>query len=230
MHGNQAQPAAAAPCHCRPILHRHSYTAPRLRTAPQPARHLVAKGGRSIPCLQLEPSAPAVKRAGGSPPHTAQCPTPLPRSAPRWHCSSSGLACSRQGRAEGEGTALPLSLPHLPSSTATSVLSRSQFFLRKPRQPHPFLPAFTMVVAVIGSPGLGRAVRSRTALLRAYSGEAETGRSPGNSGVRPAARPRSAHAASRPLPCLPCRPPPVRLGCGVVSPLCCPVRSAFLPA
>lgn len=83
MHGNQAQPAAAAPCHCRPILHRQSYTAPRLHTAPQPARHLVAKGGRSTPRLPLEPSAPAVTRAGGPPSHTAHCPAPLPRSAPR---------------------------------------------------------------------------------------------------------------------------------------------------
>lgn len=64
------------------------------------------------------------------------------------------------------------------------MLSRSQFFLRKPGQLHPFLSAFTMVAAAIGSPGLGLTKTRRSepsALLRAYSGKAETGRSPANS-------------------------------------------------
>lgn len=88
-----------------------------------------------------------------------------------------------EGRRRGIPSLQRPSPPHSPSSTAATVLSRRQFFLRKLGQLHPFLPAFA--IAGGDGPGALHAVQSRaepiplppcvrSALLRAYSGEAET--------------------------------------------------------
>lgn len=211
-------------------------------TAPQPAG-----GGRPGPLACREPLVPA---AGGTRGPSTHRPTPhRPQRAPGWRCSGAGLAprrlCGRQGRAmpcraRRGATAprsLPLSLspspPHSPNSTATTVLSRSQFFLRKPGQLHPFLPAFAIAAAepgaggAWGAPSRSKKRRSerrrrlpaclpasvRSALLRAFRGAVQPGRSPGNGKARPSARPRPAHSSARPLPTRTHHgpPPPPRL-------------------
>lgn len=182
-----------------------------------PARRRGTAAGPSATATAVSSACHRRDRAGGagrSPrsarpgPAAAERPSlALPGAPPRarvWR--RAGLATGRAVtcRARGGGAAFPPlqrpSPPHSPSSTAATVLSRRQFFLRKPGQLHPFLPAF----AIAGGDGPGalhavqsRAEPSRSACRRACAPRccaltAEKRRrctSPGNERAPPSARP-----------------------------------------
>lgn len=143
------------------------------------------------------------------------------------------------GGRQRRAAALPFSrfpsLPHSPSSTAATVLSSSQFFLRKPGQLHPFLPAFAIAAE---GPGVRRA-EGRCLLARsparlppcaprrcalsegrrsrgAHLATKKPGPSPAPSLPSSSARPLPSRPAPRSPPCCPLglHPPPGGLGCG----------------
>lgn len=149
-----------------------------------------------------------------------------PALAPRRPCDGQGRnvpgKAGRGARAPRSPPRRPPSPRHSPITTAAAVLSRSQFFLRKPGQLHPFLLAFAIAGATEAGGSEGRQawvsprVRSRDerhrraacAAVRLRRGGRDV--TPHLATREPAPPPAPLHALRPPAPprtrCLPARP------------------------